>query len=140
MGDRDLTAIRPPMFDNPTTIGVYDNKSKAFFSADFFGAIIPSPVQNADDLTEVDLTQGMVNWGSADSPWVHIVEPGKFSQALNKIRQIAPNWIFSAHLPPARGKTEQFLKLIETLPASIPFVTPDQAALEQILASTKSEN
>ena len=140
VGDRDLIAIRPPMFDNPTTIGVYDNKSKAFFSADFFGAIIPSPAQNAEDLTEEDLAQGMVNWGSADSPWVHIVEPGKFSQALNKIRQIAPNWIFSAHLPPARGKTEQFLKLIETLPASIPFVTPDQAALEQILAPTKSEN
>ena len=46
--------------------------------------------------------------------------------------------IFSAHLPPARGKTEQFLKLIETLPASIPFVTPHQAALEQIMSEMKS--
>jgi ODP family beta lactamase len=137
VGDRELTAVRPPMFDNPTTIGVYDNKSEAFFSADFFGAIIPSPVQNAEDLTEVDLAQGMVNWGSADSPWVHMVEPGKFGRALDRIRQIAPKMIFSAHLPPAQGKTEQFLKLIESLPASIPFVTPDQMALEQILAQTR---
>jgi hypothetical protein len=137
-GDRKLTAVRPPMFDNPTTIGVYDNKSEAFFSADFFGAIIPSPVQNADDLSEEDLTQGMVNWGSADSPWVHMVERGKFNQALDRIRHMAPKVIFSAHLPPARGKTEQFLGLLETLPASTPFVTPDQAALEQILADMKS--
>ena len=55
VGDRELTAVRPPMFDNPTTIGVYDNKSEAFFSADFFGAIIPSPAQNVDDVTEGDL-------------------------------------------------------------------------------------
>ena len=95
-------------------------------------------MQNAEDLLEADLAQGMVNWGSADSPWVHMVEPGKFSQGLDRIRQIAPKMIFSAHLPPARGKTEQFLKLIETLPASVPFVTPDQAALEQILAGMKS--
>ena len=137
VGDRELTAVRPPMFDNPTTIGVYDNKSEAFFSADFFGAIIPSPVQNTEDLSEADLTQGMVTWGSADSPWVHMVETGKFKQALDRIRQIAPKMIFSAHLPPARGKTEQFLNLIETLPASVPFVTPDQTALEQILADMK---
>jgi flavorubredoxin len=43
VGDRKLTAVRPPLFDNPTTIGVYDDKSKAFFSADCFGAIIPTP-------------------------------------------------------------------------------------------------
>jgi flavorubredoxin len=37
-GDRSLTAVRPPLFDNPTTIGVYDSKSATFFSADCFGA------------------------------------------------------------------------------------------------------
>ena len=30
-GDRKLTAVRPPIFDNPTTIAVYDDKSEAFF-------------------------------------------------------------------------------------------------------------
>ena len=68
MGDRELTAVRPPLFDNPTTIGVYDNKSKAFFSADFFGAIIPSPAQNADDVREEDLAKGMISWASGDNP------------------------------------------------------------------------
>ena len=128
------------MFDNPTTIGVYDNKSGAFFSADFFGAIIPSPAQNADDITEGDLAQGMAGWASLDSPWVHMVEPGVFSQSLDRIRQIDPKMIFSAHLPPAQGKTEQFLKWLATVPASTPFVAPDQAVLEQILAQTKGES
>jgi flavorubredoxin len=137
IGDRELTAVRPPIFDNPTTIGIYDNKSEAFFSADFFGAIIASPVQDADEFTQADLAQSMINWASADSPWVHMVEPKRFSQALNKIRHMAPKMIFSAHLPPARGKTAQLLDSLETLPASTPFVTPDQAALVQILTRVR---
>src|SRR4030042_3316790 len=31
VGDRELTAIRPPLFDNPTPSGLYDDKSEAFF-------------------------------------------------------------------------------------------------------------
>ena len=134
VGDRNLTAVRPPLFDNPTTIGIYDNKSEAFFSADCFGAIIPSPVQNIDDVTEVDLTQGMISWASADSPWLHMVEPKVFGQALDKIREINPKMILSAHLPPAQGKTEHFLEWLAKVPDSTPFVTPNQTALEQMLA------
>jgi flavorubredoxin len=137
-GDRELTAVRPPIFDNPTTISLYDKKSEALFSADFFGAIIPSPANDVADLAESDLDQGMIGWGSADSPWIHMVEPGRFAKALDKIRQIAPKMVFSSHLPPARGKTEWLLKALEKLPASTPFVTPNQTVLEQILAQAKS--
>jgi flavorubredoxin len=133
-GDRSLTAVRPPLFDNPTTIGIYDDKSEAFFSADCFGALIPSPVQTADDLTDEDLANRMISWATGDSPWVHMVEPEAFSRSLDGIRNLAPKWIFSAHLPPARGKTGQFLKLLAEVPAAAPFAAPDQSALEQILS------
>jgi flavorubredoxin len=137
VGDRKLTAVRPPLFDNPTAIGIYDDKSEAFFSVDCFGAIIPSPAQNANDVAEGDLAQGMISWASADSPWVHMIEPSKFSQALDRIRQMAPKMILSAHLPPARGKTEQLLEFLARVPASPPFVAPNQTALEQILAQMR---
>lgn len=136
-GDRELTAVRPPIFDNPTTIAVFDKKSEAIFSADFFGAIIPAPAKDVEDLAETDLVQGMTNWGSADSPWVYMTEAGKFSEAMNRIRRIAPKMVCSAHLPPARGRTERLLEVVEKLPASTPFVTPDQTGLEQILAQMK---
>ena len=73
-------------------------------------------------------------WASADSPWVHMLEASKFGQVLDRIRRIGPKIILSAHLPPARGKTPQLLKLLEDVPTSEPFVAPNQAALEQILA------
>jgi len=134
IGDRELTAVRPPLFDNPTTIGIYDNKSEAFFAADCFGALIPSPAQNADDIPEENLAQGMLSWASGDNPWVHLVESSVFSGQLNKIRQMAPKMILSAHLPAAQGKTEQMLDLLSQVPASPPFVAPNQSALEQMLA------
>jgi flavorubredoxin len=137
VGDRKLTAVRPPLFDNPTTIGIYDSKSEAFFSADCFGALIPSPSQNADDVPEGYLAQGMITWASADSPWVHMVEPSTIGQALDRIRQMAPKMILSAHLPPAQGKTEQLLEFLARVPTSPPFVAPNQTALEQILAQIR---
>jgi flavorubredoxin len=133
-GDRTLTAIRPPLFDNPTTIGLYDDRSRVFFSADFFGAIIASPVANAADVPPADLAQGVVGWASLDSPWVHWLDRGRFVQGLDEIRRLEPRAICSGHLPPAHGKTEAFLKILETVPASTPALAPNQAVLEQILA------
>ena len=81
-----------------------------------------------------DLAQGMISWASADSPWLHMVEPKVFGGALDKIREIAPKIILSAHMLPAQGKTEIFLELLAKVPTSTPFITPNQTALEQILA------
>jgi flavorubredoxin len=138
-GDRKLTAVRPPLFDNPTTNGVYDQKSETFFSADCFGAIIPSPAQDAEQVREVDLSRGMGIWACADSPWVHMVDRSKFKQGLDRIHQMSAKMILSAHLPPARNKMEQFLKLLMAIPGSEPFVAPNQTALEQMLAQMKDK-
>ena len=136
VGDHKLTAVRPPLFDNPTTIGIYDDKTKVYFSADCFGAIIPSPAQSVDEVSENDLAQGLISWASGDNPWVHMVDARKFGQTLERIRQMAPLMILSGHLPTARGKTNWLLDLLAKVPTSIPFVAPDQSALEQLLART----
>jgi superfamily II DNA or RNA helicase len=47
--------------------------------------------------------------------------------------------ILSAHLPPAKGKTKQFLKLLATVPSSTPSIAPNQKALEQIMPQMKEE-
>jgi glyoxylase-like metal-dependent hydrolase (beta-lactamase superfamily II) len=138
-GDRTLTAVRPPLFDNPTTIGAYDDKSGTLFSADCFGAIISAPAQDADDIAAADLAGGMMGWASLDSPWVHIARPAEVDASLNRIRQMAPRTILSAHLPPAQGKTAQFLDVLAALPGSAPAVPPNQAALVQILAQAKAQ-
>ena len=80
VGDRNLTAVRPPLFDAPGTNGIYDDKAEAFFSVDSFEAIIPSQVQDAADVPEQDLAQGFYLWHVVDQPWLHLVDEGKFAK------------------------------------------------------------
>ena len=42
VGDRRLTALRPPVFDNPITTGFVDHHDGALFSSDCFGALLPA--------------------------------------------------------------------------------------------------
>lgn len=140
VGDRKLSAVRPPVLDNPGSLGIYDDRTGAFFSVDCFGAIMPSPVQDAADHSEAELTQGMTVWATADSVWLHLVDENKFGRALDNVRKMAPKMILSAHLAPARGKTEQLLKALAAAPAAPPFVGPSQADLERLLGQMKEVN
>jgi flavorubredoxin len=138
VGDRTLTAVSPPTFDNPASTGFHDDRSGALFSVDCFGALLQSVPQSAADLSEQELRQGQVFWATVDSPWLHIVDPGMFAKSLQGIRDAKPTMILSSHLPAAPGSmTEQMLDTLAAVPAAPPFVGPDQAALEQMLTQMR---
>jgi len=134
LGDRTLTAVKPPVFDNPSTTGFYDDKSGILFSSDCFGALLADPPRNAADLSEKDLREGQIVWATIDSPWLHKVDEGTFANELKKIRGMAPKMVMSSHLPPAAGDmTERLLASLAAAPGAQPFVGPDQAGLERML-------
>lgn len=135
VGDRTLTAVKPPVFDNPSTTGFYDQKSKTFFSSDCFGALLQEVPQDAADLSDDDLREGQVTWATLDSPWLHKVDPGAFAKELDGIRAMEPSMVLSSHLPAAAGTmTDQLLASVAAAPTAHPFTGPDQRALEQMLA------
>ena len=134
VGDRKLTAVRPPTFDAPGVNGIFDEKAKVYFSVDACGAIIPSPALDAADIPTDDLEFGFNVWHSADAPWLHMVDQGKFGYVLDRIRELDPQLILSSHLPPARGNSEELLRMLAAVPDTEPFVGPNQAALEEMMA------
>ncbi len=135
VGDRTLTAVKPPVFDNPSTTGFLDDRSGALFSSDCFGALLQAVPERADDLSAEDLRQGQVFWATVDSPWLHKVDRATFAKELNGIREMDPTMVLSSHLPAASGAlVEPLLAALEEVPGAQPFVGPDQAALEQMLA------
>ncbi len=137
LGDRKLTAVKPPLYDNPTATGFFDAKSHALFSVDSFGAIIQRPAQDAADIPSGELAEGMTLWATADSPWVHNIDIAKFSQVLDGIRKLGATTVLSTHLPPARNMTELLLGVLSKTPRAEPFIAPNQAALEAIMAQMK---
>ncbi|HUR50489.1 MAG TPA: MBL fold metallo-hydrolase [Mycobacteriales bacterium] len=139
LGDRQITAFRPPVFDSPATTGFQDGASGTCFSSDCFGAPMPSvdAVQSQDirDLPAEDLVAAQRLWVTVDSPWVAGLDRRRFAEALQPLRAMDPSVVLSTHLPPARDAMPQLLETLATAPDADPFVGPDQAALEQLLAS-----
>ena len=134
VGDRTLTAMKPPTFDNPSTTGFYDDKSGILFSSDCFGALLSEVPQNAADLSDKDLREGQVLWATLDAPWLHKVDRVAFKKELDIIRSMEPKMVLSSHLPAAPGSMiERLLTSLEAAPSAQPFVGPNQAGLEQML-------
>lgn len=137
LGDRVVTAFRPPLFDNPATTGFLDSKTGACFSSDCFGAPLASAdAATADDVhTDGDDLHGrQLLWASVDSPWVSVADPARFAATLAPIADSAPTAVFSTHLPPVHGDIDGLLAMARAAVGIDPFVGPDQAALEQLLA------
>lgn len=138
LGDRSLTAFRPPAFDNPATTGVYDAGSGVCFSSDCFGAPMASmeAVQLGDvsDLPPDELLAAQRLWVSVDSPWVAGVDRARFEASMAPLLELDPSLVLSTHLPPARDAMPALVEMLVGAPDTEPFVGPDQAALEQLLA------
>ena len=137
VGDRTLRAFRPPLFDNPATVGVLDTSTGACFSSDCFGAPLPtSALAAAEDATAVnpgELRAAQLLWASVDSSWVHAVDPVKYAASFGPLRDFAPSAILSTHLPPVTSDIARLFATLLDAPDADPFTGPDQAALEAML-------
>lgn len=143
VGDRTLTAFRPPLFDSPATTGFVDDRTGVCFTSDCFGApMATADLALADDAADVpvdDLVAGQQLWATVDSPWVHGVDRAAFAAAVRACPAAGSPVVLSTHLPPARDRSAQLLDVIAEAPALPPFVGPDQAALEALLAGFAPE-
>jgi glyoxylase-like metal-dependent hydrolase (beta-lactamase superfamily II) len=134
VGDRKLLVAKPPCFDAPETTMLWDPKERTLFSSDYFGGLVPAPVEAASDVPPAALREGMVTWLTVDSPWIHGVDPHKLARAARLVAELAPKTILSAHLAPARGLTQALTENVLCAPSATPFTGPDQAAFEHMLA------
>ncbi|MDP8969760.1 MAG: MBL fold metallo-hydrolase [Actinomycetota bacterium] len=136
VGDRTLAAVRPPLYDNPQSTGIFDGATGALFSVDSFGAMLPEATQDISEIPHAALTGGMVGWATADSPWAHVVDRQQYSQVLEDVRRLQPSRIFSSHLPAATGTSmERFLQVLEAVPDAEPFMSPDHEDFAHMVAA-----
>ena len=133
--DRRLTAVKPPVYDNPITTGFIDDRTGILFSSDCFGALLPAVPQDAADLDTDTLQAAQVRWATIDSAWVHDVDRQAFGHALDRFRALEPTMVCSSHLPPAPGAMlDTLVDSLAMTPDADRFVGPDQAALHAMLA------
>ncbi len=134
VGDRRLTAITPPVYDAPETMGAYDEKTGAFFSSDCFGAVLEQKAEDAGAIAAEALQEGQRLWTTIDAPWLKDTSESWLAGAVNGMRRLAPTAILSSHLPPAFGMQERCLETLTAARNGPPFAGPDQAAFAALLA------
>ncbi len=136
VGDRTLRAVAPPLYDSPLSTGLLDEATGALFSVDSFGALLSEVTQDAADVPEEVLAGGMQAWATADSPWAHLLDRGRFGQVLEGVRRLQPSHILSSHLPAANGTSlERFLEVLESVPDAEPAVAPNDEEFAQMVAA-----
>jgi len=136
-GDRRLTGFRPPLFDNPATVGILDTSTGVCLSSDCFGAPLPTAeLAAAHDAAAAypdELRAAQLLWATVDSPWVHTIDPAKYAASFAPLRDFGPSAILSTHLPPVTGDSTALFTTLLDAPQASPFTGPDQAALEAML-------
>jgi len=135
-GDRTLQVFQPPLYDSGGSLGFYDSKAGVLYGADTFGTIVPQQANELVDLPEEAFYAGFSFFNRANTPWVVDVDESKFAATLQRVRDFDAGVVLAAHLPVARGKTEELLRATAALPSQGPVALPDQAAIEAMMAQT----
>ena len=76
VGDRTLQALRPPVYDSPTTRGLFDPTTGVYWAVDTFATPLPDPKMGIADLDAEFWDFGMALFAlGAVSPWLDDARP-----------------------------------------------------------------
>ena len=135
IGDRTITAIRPPLYDSSATRGFWDPKNDLFFSADCFGAVLDDPTQFSDDLPASEYEDGFFWMNRANHVWFHEIRQDVLDRDAQRIVDLHPKTIVSGHGPTIRNAPATLCSSITRIGDMEPIRFPNQAEFEEMLAS-----
>jgi flavorubredoxin len=128
--EREVRVVRPPLFDAPGTLGVFDVRSRALLTVDAFGTYLPQIVPELDDVAERDVRAGLRDFNRLNHPWATTVDARAFAAAIGRLRALDPAVLLSSHGAIARDECAVLLDEAARLPGMEPLVPPDQATFE----------
>ena len=130
--------LPPAAVRQSSTTGFLDDRTGVLFGSDCFGAPMPSlDLATSSDVRAVgdEVRDLQLLWASIDSPWVHHVDAARFRATVDPLRALGASAVFSSHLPPVPQPDDRLYETVLLAPQTNPFVGPDQAALEAVLAT-----
>jgi flavorubredoxin len=138
IGDRQLLARRPPVYDSPTTRGLFDPTTGVYWSVDTFATPLPDPEMGVADLDPEFWDEGMALFAmGAVSPWLSLVDERKYARYVDQVEGLDITTVAACHSPVIEGPfIEKAFARIRQLPSIDPPPMPDQSVLDEIIAAT----
>lgn len=134
LAGRTLIPVRPPYYDAPETLGLYDVEERLFFAADSFGALLPEPAASLEEVEDTALRHGLVTWSSIDAPWLACSDRTAFGRTLETLARLDPAVTISGHLPVSRGGMARLTAILETAWTTTSIEDSDPLAIEHLAA------
>lgn len=136
VGDRTLVTVRPPVFDSPTTRGLFDPTTGVYWSVDSFATPMLIPVHDVSYLDPGFWDEGMVTFNNYVSPWITMTEDRKFQATVDRVEALGASFIVGCHTPViGRENVEKAIASTRRSPFAEVAPQPDQSVLDQIQLS-----
>jgi flavorubredoxin len=138
IGDRELHALRPPVYDSPTTRGLFDPKTGVYWAVDTFATPLPDPNLGIAELDPEFWNFGMALFAlGAVSPWLSMVDEAKYGAYVDGVQNLDIKTVAACHSPVIEGEfIERAFARVRELPSLPPMDLPDQSVLDQIVAAS----
>jgi len=135
-GGRSLALVRPPLYDAPTTRGLYDPASGVYWAVDTYGVPVAAPTDDVAELDPAFWDEAFVGFNRLNSPWHEIVDPKLFGKTVQRIERLAPTVLASAHGPVITGtNVAEAHRKMRGLAGGVPTPVPTQATLDELIAA-----
>jgi flavorubredoxin len=136
VGDRELVAVTPPVFDNPTTRGLFDPKTGVYWAVDSFGCPLTHEVTNINELDETFWREGFLQFQRMVSPWHQWLDPTRYAAHVDKVRKLGALKVTNGHGPTLVGSQIQAgCDLMVQIPNMEAAPLPTQSDLDAMLAA-----
>lgn len=135
-GDRRVVAIQPPVFDNPTTRALFDERTGVLWSVDTFATNVPHHLEQAADLSDKDFSEGQLLGGRLVAAWHPWLDERKYQAHVGKVQALPIEVIAGCHTPVITGsRMDAAFDVLRTLPTCDPWTPITQQDLEGMLAA-----
>lgn len=136
LGDRTITALRPPLFDSPTTRGLFDDRSGVYWASDCYATPVTAGTAFVEELDPDEWAGGLTTFALWNSPWVNLVDPAAFAASCRRIEDLPLHAIAGTHGPTIEASNLMAAhELLRAVPTAVAPPQPDQAVLDQMLAA-----
>lgn len=133
-GDRTLHLFKPPIFDGPTTRGLYDPTTATAWAVDSF-ACATTGTLDVHELPRDLVEESMPAMNSLVSPWHQWIDPVAYRRHVDQIESLGLLAVASAHGPVLTGDAiREGFESVRRLAGQPIIPAPGQELLDDLVA------
>lgn len=133
---RTYATVRPPVYDSPTTRGLFDTATGVYWASDCFASPVPHGMADIAELDREQWQGGFAMFHQFLAPWMSMIDERRFQDEVTRVANLGIATIASAHSPSISGaNVATAIDLLRAVPSAPVTAAPGQAELDAIVAS-----